>query len=242
MSDKASDPIEFNYTFTLADGRAKKTSIRLDRNSLSLIPRPRKEYPDWTKLSHNQCENCPLKEAESPRCPIAANIADLIDDFRDSVSYEKAEVEVATPDRKYVKQTTVADGVSSMIGIYMVTSGCPIMGKLKPMVRTHLPFSTWEETVFRFVSTYLLAQHFLYLNGKKPDWTLEGIVDLTRDLSLVNQSFCRRLSDAQILDATLNGIVQLDAFALLTNYFMSEKRIDELKPLFDAYLEKSAGS
>ena len=110
------------------------------------------------------------------------------------------------------------------------------MDKLKPMVRTHLPFSSWEETLFRFTSTYMLAQYFLHQAGKTPDWTMEKMSSLTNEHNLVNQSFCKRLTDAHILDATLNAVVHLDAFALMTSHFMVEGRIDELAPLFDAYL------
>ena len=57
--------------------------------------------------------------------------------------------------------------VFSLIGIYMVTSGCPIMDKLRPMARFHLPFASTEETIYRAISTYLLGQYFLEQKGKK---------------------------------------------------------------------------
>ncbi len=64
------------------------------------------------------------------------------------------------------------------MGIYMVTSGCPVMGKLKPMVKFHLPFASGEETSYRMVTMYLLAQFFKYKNGKEPDWDLKNLVKI----------------------------------------------------------------
>jgi hypothetical protein len=235
MPPAKAEPININYRFTLKDGTLKGVDITLDGTSLEMIPKHRESYPHWTKLTHSQCSNCPLKAAEHPRCPIAANLVDLIDLFKEHVSYERAVVEVTTPGRKYVKETTLAEGISSLIGIYMVTSGCPILDKLKPMVRTHLPFSTWEETFYRMVSSYLLAQYFLYKDGKTPDWTMKNINSVSGDISLVNQAFCERLQATSLRDAALNAIVQLDCFANLTSAFVRENKIDEFKPIFSAY-------
>jgi hypothetical protein len=202
-----------------------------------MIPKTRESYPDWTKLSHSQCPNCPLNEKTSPRCPIAANLVDLIGFFKESISYDKVKVEVTTPARTYSKETSLAEGISSVIGIYMVTSGCPIMDKLKPMVRTHLPFASWEETLYRMITVYLLAQYFLYRAGKKPDWPLKNIGKISEQINIVNQAFCGRLQETHLRDATLNAVVQLDCFANLTASFVAEDRIDEMKPFFDAYLK-----
>src|SRR5262245_44978920 len=132
--------LDIKYKFTLKNGSVKTVSVQLDAKTLTMVSKPRKSYPQWTKLSHSQCPNCPLHEDKYPRCPIAANTVDLISLFKNYLSYETALVEVATPARTYSKETTLAEGISSLMGIYMVTSGCPVMSKLKPMVRTHLPF------------------------------------------------------------------------------------------------------
>ena len=236
MIGEKSKTLDFIYRFTLQDGSVKEVSIQLDSKTMTMVPKPRDSYPDWTKLSHSQCANCPLKEETSPRCPIAANLVDLIGIFKESISYDRAVVEVTTPARKYVKETTLAEGISSLIGIFMVTSGCPVLDKLKPMVRTHLPFSTWEETLYRTLSTYLLAQYFLNQDGKTPDWPMKNLKNIADDINLVNQAFCQRLKETHLQDAALNAVVQLDCFANLTASFVNEQRITELKPLFQAYL------
>lgn len=229
--------LDFNYKFTLKNGTVKQISVSLDTRTLSMVPKPKDSLPDWTLLSHSQCPNCPLKEAASPRCPVAANLVDLIGLFHGDISYERAVVEVTTPERTYLKETTMADGISSLIGIFMVTSGCPILDKLKPMVRTHLPFSSWEETLYRTLSAYLLAQYFLSQDGKEADWPMRNLQKIADDINQVNAAFCTRLRSTRMEDAGLNAVVQLDCFANLTASFLSRDRIKELKPLFEAYLK-----
>jgi hypothetical protein len=118
----------------------------------------------------------------------------------------------------------------------MVTSGCPVMDKLRPMVRTHLPFATREETMYRVLSMYLLAQYFLYKDGQKPDWDLENLGGIYEEIHTVNKSFCQRLLDIHIKDASLNAVVLLDSFAMFTSYSLEVNRLDEIKRLFHAYL------
>lgn len=227
--------LSFRYKFTQASGKAHEFLIELDGERLALKLPARQSYPNWAKLSYQQCPNCPLKETASPNCPVAVSLIDLIDAFKESFSYEKVEVEIVTEARKYVKQTTLANGISSLIGIYMVTSGCPILDKLKPMVRTHLPFATWQETLYRAIGTYLLAQYFLYRRGGKPDWDMEHLTKIYEDVRIVNKSFCQRLWETCIQDATLNAVVQLDCFADMTSGLLQRKRLDELEKLFHAY-------
>ncbi|MEK7234843.1 MAG: hypothetical protein AAB268_13590 [Elusimicrobiota bacterium] len=234
--DHAADTHDFTYRFKLPDGSVKQVAIKLDARTLTMIPKQRDIYPEWTILSHSKCGNCTLKESTSPRCPVAVNLVDLISLFYESASYDRAVVEVTTPERTYVKEVSMADGISSLIGIYMVTSGCPILGKFKPMVRTHLPFSSWEETLYRTLCVYLLAQYFIDKAGKTPDWSMKNIQDITEEINTVNSAFCARLKETHLQDASLNAVIRLDCFATMTSGFLCKDRIDELKPLFDAYL------
>ena len=49
-------------------------------------------------------------------------------------------------ERSFTLQLGARQAIISPLGIYMVTSGCPIMNKLRPMVRFHPPFATIAET------------------------------------------------------------------------------------------------
>src|SRR3990170_3733238 len=193
--------IHFRYRFTLANGDIKEFDLQLDNETLSLITPDRESHPEWTQLSYKQCPNCPLTPPKL-LCPIAANLVGVVDCFKDFISYDEADIEVATEERVYKKHTSLQKGISSLIGIYMVTSGCPIMDKLRPMVRTHLPFATVDETIYRVISMYLLAQYFLYKRSKEPDWELKKLVNIYSDIETVNKHFRERLSAISVNDAT----------------------------------------
>ena len=152
----------------------------------------------------------------------------------------EVDIEITTEARKYVKHTSLQSGISSLIGIYMVTSGCPVMDKLRPMVRTHLPFATGEETMYRALSMYLLAQYFVYKRGQRPDWDLENLAEIYEEIRSVNKSFCQRLSGAHIKDAILNAVVVLNWFAELTDISPRTKNLAEIERLFHAYLDSES--
>lgn len=224
------------YKFIFPGGKIKGFELWLSDDTLSLIHEKRKSYPEWTRITHSQCPNCPLKAAEHLFCPIAANLVDVFEFFKDSVSYEEVEVEIIMEARGFRKHTALQNGMSSLVGMCMVTSGCPIMDKLRPMVRTHLPFATGKETIYRVVSMYLLAQYFRYKKGLAPDWDLKGLVRNYEDIRVLNKAFCKRLSSLSGQDANFNAIIHLDCFADLATYSLVEENLKELSSLFKAYL------
>lgn len=230
-------PIWYHYKFTSPQQQVREIHVDLDPGTLSLIGKARDEYPSWTQLTHCRCTNCPLHAQEHPRCPVAANLVEIVEHFRDALSYEQTDVEVSSRDRTYRKRTSLQDSLSALVGIYMVTSGCPILDKLRPLVQTHLPFSTREETTYRAVAMYWLAQYFRMQRGRKPDWELEGLAKIYEEISTVNGCFHRRVSEVCIADAGLNALIQLDCYAQFTNRLLLLKNLGEIEWLFQAYLE-----
>ena len=233
MNDKA---IWIQYRFKFGKGVEKLFDVRLNRETLDLIQSKRESYPEWVNLSFFKCLTCPLEEVHYPSCPIAANLVDLVDFFRDMISYKEVDLQIHCEERTYCKHTTLQQGISSLVGIYMVTSGCPIMEKLKPMVRYHLPFASLKETQYRVLSMYLLAQYFKHRQGKEPDWDLKNLVRIYDDVQTVNKYFCQRLSGIHIEDATLNAMVKLDMFAKHISASINRDALDKVEQLFDAYL------
>ncbi|MFA6317694.1 MAG: hypothetical protein WC943_09780 [Elusimicrobiota bacterium] len=225
------------YRFTLKDGRVREFPVRLDPETLTAAPKPRKAYPEWTLLSFCKCPNCPLPEGPTARCPAAEHVIDIVEAFKDSASTEIALVEVLRDNRVFSKRTTLAEGASALIGVIMPTSGCPVLGKLKPNVLTHLPFATINETVFRTLALYLFAQFFIQRKGGKPDWKLERLKDLVEDVHTVNRCFSDRFFQICLKDVNVNAVVHLDSFAELTSMAAqrSERRLDQLQKLFAAF-------
>ncbi len=230
------DSLRFEYRFTFRDGSRKTIPIALEPESLKYIPQRQLEADAWTRLDFHQCRNCPLDPGEVSNCPVALSIKDLVAEFRDRVSHEKAEVRVETRERRYYEDTTMQRGLSSILGILMVTSGCPILDKLRPMVRFHLPFPSMLETTFRTTSTYLLGQFFLMKRGREADFTFQGLVDIYRGVKLVNKAMAARIRTLSSKDASVNALILLDLFAVDVPLSI-EDQIADLEPFFQPYFE-----
>ena len=228
--------IDIEYRFRFAQGADKVFLVQLQQPGLGLVLSPAASLTEWTRLEHCQCPNCPLQPSETPHCPAARGLAELIDAFRDCLSTEPAEITVAVEAREYRKRASVQYGVSALMGLLMATSGCPIMDKLRPMVHVHLPFATIEETMFRSASMYLLAQFFRCQRGQEPDWDLSRLLDIFQDVGEVNQAFSRRLVSINPKDASLNALANLDCFAMVTSFAINKDKLKELESLFHAYL------
>jgi hypothetical protein len=103
------------------------------------------------------------------------------------------------------------------------------------MVRFHLPFATLEETIFRMVSMYLVAQYFQKENGRPAEWSLDGLTKVYAEVGVVNRDFAQRLRDAAKKDANVNALVNLDCFATMVP-LAAEETLSGIKPYFSAYL------
>ncbi len=233
-NDKA--PLVFEYSFTFEDGSGKHIPIFLEPDSLRYIPQ-REVAPDsWTRLDFHQCRNCSFDAESVPHCPIALSIKELVSGFRERVSYEKAEVRVVTRERTYYENTTMQRGLSSILGILMVTSGCPVMDKLRPMVRFHLPFPSVMETTYRTTSAYLLGQFFLMKRGRTADFTFGGLAEIYRNVKLVNKAMASRIRALTLKDASVNALILLDLFAVDVPMSI-EDQIADLEPFFHTYFD-----
>lgn len=232
--------MELRYRFDVEGGARKEFVLLLDPETLAYQGDPAAARPDWTRLEFKQCPNCPLKPAESPHCPVAANMAPLVDSFKDSISYDPVDVEVQAPGRSYRKRTTMQAGVSALFGIVMASSGCPILDKLRPMLLTHLPFPSLRETQYRAMSTYLLRQFFVARKGGKPDWTLKGLARIYDEINKVNVAFAERLRAIHERDASVNAVSKLDCFASYAATAIERSRgaLDWLERLFRPSAEK----
>jgi len=227
--------LTFRYKFIFEDRTEKTFEINLDAATLNYIPlKNLQSPPNWTKLNYARCENCTLDQKQCDYCPIALNFIDLFDFFKSLYSYDKTEVVIDTAERTYYKKTTVQRGLGSMLGIYMVTSGCPVMEVLKPMVRFHLPFASIEDTVFKAASTYLLGQYFSLKKGLSVDFTLDQLREFYLEIQKVNQGIVKRLRPIIKKDAFANAIISLDAFAKELPWSI-EDQLENLEYLYSGY-------
>ena len=189
--------------------------------------------PSWTKLNCHKCPNCPLDESQYPYCPAATGIANAIESLSETLTIKDVDVTVKTAERNFVKHTSTAEGLSSMMGFVMASSECPILSKLKPLARNHLPFESPEEQVYRSLGMYLLYQKFSTKNKDNPDWTLNSFTKFFEEINVVNESFCSRLREIAIEEDGLNVLTKLDCFTKYAGFKISEESILVLKELFE---------
>jgi hypothetical protein len=235
-SNTMMDYLKIIYSFNFRDGLIKEFTISLDQETLDLITEDIPAPPVWAELNYNKCSICTLDDSLNRYCPIALNLVKMNEAFKDSYSYEDVSVHVITEERSYSKDTSLQEGLSALLGIIMVTSGCPVMEHLKPMVRFHLPFATLIETVFRMASMYFMAQFFLGLKGKAFDLSLDGLKEIYTEVSQVNRDFSQRLADAASKDAHINALVNLDCFATMIP-IQAEETLKEIENYFAAYFK-----
>jgi hypothetical protein len=227
------------YEFLLEGGERRVFTVELDETTLlNRAPLPA-DPPRWAKLEYHQCPACPLSPEKSPYCPTAAHLAELVSGFSATTSHQQAFVRVQLPEREVAKQTSVQLGLSSLLGVHMTTSGCPVLARLRPMVRFHLPFATREETIFRSLASYLVGQYLKMKAGGQPDWTLAGLVETYDEVAQVNRAFAKRLRHAVERDAGVNALVRLDVLGRSLPDSIDDGLAD-LRPFFDAVEPQSS--
>ncbi len=218
---------KFTYEFTLENGEVYKFTVDLDN------PRkhPKKESAFGTRLDFHKCQNCPLAPEEHTHCPVAIDIEEVAEHFKDILSFERVHVRVRSEERDYLKVCDVQTALKSLLGLIMASGRCPILSQLTPMAHYHLPFASVEETIYRVVGAYLIKQYFMHREGEKPDLELQGLRQLYSQLQIVNKDFMTRIRAASSSDANLNAINILFSLSAVVAITILDK-LDQMKPMF----------
>ena len=231
------EPIKITYCFDFDNGTDKTFIVNLDNQYLNYINEFTGDSPDWANLSYKKCTNCPLSETDNQYCPVAKNLVPVTEKFSNISSHENVFVTVTTEERTYKKRTTIDEGLGSLMGVIMVTSGCPILEYLKPMARFHLPFASPLETTIRTMSMFLLAQYLANedLSINSIDFNFDDIENIYSKINETNVDFSRRLAAACEKNANLGALVNLDCNATLVTMTV-EETLREFKRYFSAYM------
>jgi hypothetical protein len=230
------DPIVITYCFNFEDGKDETFVIRLDRETLDFTDVEVNDVPEWAELSYNKCTNCPLSETDNKYCPVALNLNHLTERFSTIFSHESVSVSVTTEDRTYKKKTTIEEALSALMGLVMVTSGCPVLDYLRPMARFHLPFASPLETSIRSLNMYILAQYLSNRNARSDSIiiNLDDFENIYAEINNVNNDFSERLRVAGEKDANLSALTNLDCNATLVSYTL-EDTLNEIEQYYSAY-------
>ena len=232
------DLIKICYSFHLQDGRTEVFNVDLDPQTLEDVNRTAQNLPEWTRLEFHQCSHCPFTPGSHSHCPVAVSLIQVIGRFQNVVSHNELELTVLTDERLVSQKTTAQKGLSSLIGLLFATSGCPHTALFKPMARYHLPLASEDETYFRATGMYLLAQFFLYKEGKEADLELKGLKTIYHNIHKLNTMIAERIRSATRADSSVNAVVLLDMISNLMPFVLDEN-LHKLRHLFGSYLKES---
>lgn len=232
MKTEPGDVLKYRYTFIFQNGREKVFEILLDKKTLNIIRQSSEEPPEWARYENFECAEAECAKRHNDYCPLAVNMQDILQFFSDIPSYEKVTIRAEANERIYMKETSVQSGVGSLLGLIMPTSGCPVLAKLKPLVRFHLPFASIEETEFRVFSMYLLAQYVLMRQGREPDWEMKNLKDVYEQILRINRNVSSKIADLENKDASINAVVALDNFAQFVKSSLDESDLSDIEQLF----------
>jgi hypothetical protein len=204
-------------------------NTEIDPKTMTIKIDPLLKKQEWMKLDFCKCGICPLDPKDHEFCPLALATAKPLVEFRTYLSTDPVLVTVKTAERYYVRDCDLQIGLSSLLGLLMATSECPFFHNLKPMARFHLPFATFQETMYRVSSMFLLREHFL----KKPELKISfaDMLETYNKLQTVNRDYTNRLRKIAREDTDLNAVINLDNFAQLIT-FSVEQDLEELAFLF----------
>lgn len=231
------DTFTITYKFTLPDASEEIFNLTFDSESTEIIHKIQDPPPAWTELEYHQCPHCPLSPKTHPFCPVAINLRTAIGRFDHLMSFDRLLVEVTRTERRVSADTSAQEGISSLMGLLIAGSSCPMTHFFKPMARFHLPFSNKDETLWRATATFLLARYFTEQGLKASDMALDGLVKIYNDVIQLNDYMAERLRSATSKDSAVNALVHLDVFAKFLTPPLKDS-LDQIKPIFLPFLDK----
>ncbi|MGB1110800.1 MAG: DUF6901 family protein [Gammaproteobacteria bacterium] len=227
---------EFIVTYRIGmEGAVEAYELKLDPETMLPVDAPHSDQPEWTRLEHHQCANCPLDPGQHPRCPMAERLLPIVVTHGSMRSHTIVDLEVEASGRCIQQKASLQQALGSLMGLVIASCGCPHTDFLKPMARFHQPLSNAEETVYRASSMYLMSQYMRQKNGLSADFDLKHLNLHYKHLQLVNRAMADRLRSICTDDSAVNAVVLLDSFAKFQP-LAADITLEKLEPLFKAYL------
>ncbi|MDP3444768.1 MAG: hypothetical protein Q8T08_18070, partial [Ignavibacteria bacterium] len=102
--------------------------------------------------------------------------------------------------------------------------------------------STLEETEFRVFSMFLLAQYFKKRNGLIETENFGELKELYSEIQVINRLSAQKIQEIERSDATINGLVILDTFALSVTFNLDDDDFSQMESLFAEWLKPTKKS
>ncbi|EQC49893.1 hypothetical protein M899_2615 [Bacteriovorax sp. BSW11_IV] len=228
MSEK---PYTYKYKISFANGEVYTKDIVIDNIDGTLVESEiiPKDLEEMARLDFCKCTHCPYSEKEFKYCPVFRNITQVVNDFKNHNPHEVVTASVEFNGRKVETKDELHVPLTSLVGLLMASSECEYFDFLKPMAKTHQPFSTYEETLIRVVSFYFLNR---FLCGHTLDWNIQELRKQYQDLEKVNAGILERIKAIKDgAEAEAEAVLVLDSF--IKNFSWEyELNLDDLKEFF----------
>jgi hypothetical protein len=91
------------------------------------------------------------------------------------------------------------------------------------MAQFHLPFASFNETLYRTVGDYLIKQYLIMNEGGKPDFELEGLQLLYQKLTELNRCFLEHLKEVAKHDSSINVIANLSSLSMIMQFSIQDR-------------------
>ena len=232
-----SETFTITYKFTLADDSEEVFELVFDARTIELVINDQEPPPAWAELIYHQCPSCPMKPDTHLYCPVARNLATAVGRLDHLMSFDRVSVQVISTERRVSLNTSAQEGISSLMGLLIAGSSCPVTHFFKPMARYHLPFANKDETLWRAAATFLLASYFGEGGLKKSDISLDGLINIYYDVALLNDHMVERVRSATSKDSAVNALVHLDVFAKFLTPPL-EDSLNQIKHIFSPFLNQ----
>ena len=229
------DSVSIEYRIKLDAYKIEVFQFMLNGSTFDLIKDMVPCPPKWTELSFRQCPHCPLNEVKNSHCPVALHLHDIVERFHGTRSIDKVELEVLTEERRVIQNLDIQTAIASILDLVLPTCGCPKTEHLKPLARFHLPLASEEETVFRVTGMYLLAQYFLSHTSSKAGINFDGLIQIYKDLHILNKAIASRLHEATQSDSVKNAFALVDVYSVLVPLLVEDQLV-EMRGFFTSYL------
>ncbi len=221
--------IEFLYKFNFPSSKNVEFRIEIDTKTKSIV-QPfdlPPEYAQMAKFDFYRCSNCANKQS-GENCPVAHNLVAVAAPFKDNKSFDPVRIEVVSQQRTYIKEGSIQQGLQSLFGLIMASSGCKHLEFLAPMSIFHLPFADENETMFRVIGLYLVERFF---TSPQDPLSLEGLHKRYKRVEEVNKGIAERISALESQDAGKNALVILDTYIKMFS-LEYERGLDRMRDFF----------
>lgn len=229
------ETIDIKYKIIFPDERTEVFDFEFDEENFDLVNKDVENPPEWAKLEFRQCDHCPLNSEEHEYCPVALQMANVVERFHDTTSIDIVTMEVEMNEKRIIQTAAIQHVISSMLDLVFPISGCPKVEHMKPLARFHTPLASEEETVFRVSSMYLLGKYFQSTTSMGGEIEFDGLTRIYDDLHILNKAVASRIQHATQSDSTKNAITLLDMYSTLVPALL-EDQLAEMRGFFRAYI------